>query len=178
MSDWSKVASIIGKSAPLLGTIVGGPIGTAAGGVVAALCSLFGADPASPGDLLEKIQQDSEAALKLKQFEMENKVELEKIALERDRLRYQDIADARSRESAIVRATGKRDKFQYALAGAIILGFLAVVYCVIAGEAHVESALAGTLVGYVSAKADQVVVYFFGSSKGSADKTAIMAAQK
>jgi hypothetical protein len=32
----------------------------------------------------------------------------------------------------------------------------------------------GTLIGYVSAKADQVVSYYFGSSSGSKDKTQAM----
>ena len=35
--------------------------------------------------------------------------------------------------------------------------------------------LVGTVVGYVAANAQQVVSYFFGSSRGSADKTAAMA---
>ncbi len=34
------------------------------------------------------------------------------------------------------------------------------------------SGLIGTVVGYVAANAQQVVSYFFGSSRGSADKTA------
>jgi LytS/YehU family sensor histidine kinase len=37
------------------------------------------------------------------------------------------------------------------------------------------SGLVGTVVGYVAANAQQVVSYFFGSSRGSADKTAAMA---
>jgi hypothetical protein len=32
----------------------------------------------------------------------------------------------------------------------------------------------GTLIGYVSAKADQVVSYYFGSSSGSKEKTQAM----
>lgn len=35
-------------------------------------------------------------------------------------------------------------------------------------------ALVGTVIGYVSAKADQVVSYYFGSSAGSAAKTDIL----
>ncbi len=35
-------------------------------------------------------------------------------------------------------------------------------------------ALAGALVGYVSAKAEQVIAYYFGSSSGSEQKTEIM----
>lgn len=178
MPDWSKVASFIGKAAPIVGTIVGGPIGTAAGGVVASLCSIFGADPGDPDDLLAKMQADPESVLKLKEFQMQNEVELKKIALEADRLRFQDIADARGREMEIAKVTGKRDWFQYALAFVIVAAFVAVVFYVLTGSSKVESALAGTLIGYVSAKAEQVVVYFFGSSKGSADKTAIISARK
>ncbi|ERL46406.1 EVE domain protein [Candidatus Micropelagos thuwalensis] len=37
------------------------------------------------------------------------------------------------------------------------------------------AAFSGTLVGYVSAKADQVIAYFFGSSSGSREKTRAMA---
>jgi hypothetical protein len=40
----------------------------------------------------------------------------------------------------------------------------------------IVSALIGTVVGYVAANAQQVVGYFFGSSKGSADKTDALAA--
>ena len=42
-------------------------------------------------------------------------------------------------------------------------------------QAQVDSVLAGTLVGYLSAKAEQVLAYYFGSTKGSADKTALLA---
>jgi hypothetical protein len=40
----------------------------------------------------------------------------------------------------------------------------------------IVSALIGTIVGYVAANAQQVVGYFFGSSKGSTDKTDALAA--
>ena len=38
------------------------------------------------------------------------------------------------------------------------------------GYSHIESAMAGTLVGYLSAKAEQVVAFYFGSSAGSQKK--------
>jgi hypothetical protein len=40
----------------------------------------------------------------------------------------------------------------------------------------IVSTLIGTVVGYVAANAQQVVGYFFGSGKGSADKTDALAA--
>lgn len=178
MADWRKVADFIGKAAPVLGTVVGGPIGTAAGGVVSALCGLFGADPADPGDLLAKMTADSDAYLKLKEFELAHKTELEKIALERDRLHFQDIADARGREMEIAKVTGKRDIFQYGLAAVVIFGFIGCIAAVLFAGTKVETAIAGTLIGYISAKADQIIVYFFGSSKGSAEKTALLIGRK
>ena len=45
-----------------------------------------------------------------------------------------------------------------------------------AGFASTVAGLVGTVIGYVAANAQQVVGYFFGSSKGSADKTDALAA--
>ena len=61
----------------------------------------------------------------------------------------------------------------------MIGGFFGVVYMVMGG--HVENitdpllaGLIGTLIGYASAKADQVVSYYFGSSSSSKNKTAAL----
>ena len=54
--------------------------------------------------------------------------------------------------------------------------FIAMVGATLAGFAKVESVLAGTLVGYLSAKCEQVLAYYFGSSKGSEQKSALLAA--
>jgi len=65
------------------------------------------------------------------------------------------------------------------LAGLIVGGFLLMVWFVLAGHVGglkdpVAAGLIGTLIGYVSAKADQVVSYYFGSSAGSAAKTELL----
>ena len=46
---------------------------------------------------------------------------------------------------------------------------------VLAGYAKAETVLAGTIIGYVSAKCEQVLAYYFGSTKGSARKTELLA---
>lgn len=60
------------------------------------------------------------------------------------------------------------------LAVLIILGFFGIVYEVVTGNVHNADpnmlVMIGSVIGYASAKADQVVSYFYGSSKSSADK--------
>lgn len=177
--DWSKVADVVGGAAPIVGTIFGGPVGAAAGGIISGICSLFGADPKDPADLLAKIQADPDAVLKLREFELRNKVELEKVALESDRMHLQDISDARSREVAGIQATGKRDAFLYVLATSVVIAFGAICFVLIyepipEGANQVVLLLFGGLVAGFT----QVMNYFFGSSKGSKDKTNLMALKK
>lgn len=62
-----------------------------------------------------------------------------------------------------------------ALALVVIVGFFGAVLAVFAGVADLAESstatLVGAVVGYASAKADQVVAYWFGSSAGSKAKT-------
>ncbi len=62
---------------------------------------------------------------------------------------------------------------QYAF-GSSVGGFLAIVAGVLFWDVRVDSGMIGTVIGYISAKADTIVNYFFGSSKGSDEKNAII----
>lgn len=65
-----------------------------------------------------------------------------------------------------------RDVYFYILGGLIVIGFFAVlVWLIIIGGYERE---VGLIVGALIASFTAVVGYFFGSSKGSADKTEIM----
>jgi hypothetical protein len=56
------------------------------------------------------------------------------------------------------------------LAILIVSAFIGVVIATLGGFAVIDSVLAGTLIGYLSAKAEQVVNFYFGSSAGSQRK--------
>ena len=167
---FKDVASKIAQAAPLLGTVLGGPAGGAIGGVISAVASAFGLKPddvkKDPQKLVKAIETDPEAALKLKQLEMEMQSELRKLALEQDRLRLQDVADARKRELAIVQRTGKKDINLYILAWTIVFGFFflcgLLLYIPIPKESN---QVVFMLFGALSAGFGQVLQYFFGSSR-------------
>lgn len=164
--DWKKLGTDIAKvGAPILGGVLGGPGGATIGAMVA---SLFDADPTNPQDIALKMAGDPEAALKLRELELSHKVELEKIYLG-------DVQSARQREVDITKVTGQLNVPMYILAGIIVAGFFALIlvlmrYAVPEGSRDVAFMLFGSL----STSFGMVVSYFFGSSKGSADKNAVL----
>jgi len=64
--------------------------------------------------------------------------------------------------------------FLYGLALLIVVTFLATAGLTLFGLTKVDSVLAGTLMGYLSAKCEQVVSFYFGSSAGSQRKDELL----
>ncbi len=172
--DWK---SIVGAVAPVLGSALGGPLGGMA--LSAVSDALLGKPNGSEGEITTALKAGGpEALLKLKQADQAFATRMKELDIDVERLHHQDRASAREREHK----TGDRATPR-GLALIIIGGFLAMVWFVISGKATgitdpLSAGLIGTLIGYVSAKADQVVSYYFGSSAGSAEKNALMAQQK
>jgi len=68
-----------------------------------------------------------------------------------------------------------KEIFQYALGALIVIGFFFILYIVFKTEMPVSNKEIGLLViGALIAKFGDVVAYFYGSSKGSSDKTDMM----
>lgn len=186
--DWKSVGAAVAGFAPILGTILGGPLGGAAGGLIKLLANEFGLKPeeATPDALAEAIRLDPNAALKLREFELNNKVELGKLVLEQDRMYLADTADARKRQTESEKATGKRDYNLYVLAYLYVVGYfvatvvmlwLAFTNQIPSGVPDYAVFLLGNLFGGLVAGMTAVVQYFFGSSKGSYDKSANQSAE-
>ena len=108
--DWSKVVNLVKTSAPLLGTVIGGPAGTVvgglAGGAVSLIAQAFGIEETdNPDKIYEAIKADPESAIKLREIELNNKIELQKIALQLDRAYLQDTQNARQRQIEVEKST-------------------------------------------------------------------------
>ena len=68
-----------------------------------------------------------------------------------------------------------KDIYMYGLGALIVFGFFFILYIIFGKVLPVENKEIGLLViGALVAKFGDVVNYFFGSSKGSADKTELM----
>ena len=147
----------------MLGTALGGPL---AGGAIKILSEeLLGDSEASEKDLAKYIQQAKpEDLVKLKEIESNYQIKMKELGIDLEEL------EVRDRESARKREVDSGDKFVPYLASFIIVGFFMVVTFVVTMSPEI-SATVGTLIGYLSAKAEQVVSYYFGSSLGSKQKT-------
>lgn len=154
---------ILSAVAPTIATALGGPL---AGAATAQILAKFGGDPqateaalasASPETLVQLKQLD----LEFQKFLAQNDIDLEKI-------HAGDRANAREREIRMGDWTTR------ILAYTVIGSFCALVFSVLFGQVQAESTIAGAVIGYLSAKAEQVIAYYFGSSQGSKQKTDLL----
>jgi hypothetical protein len=191
--NWADLAGKISAQAPgvgaLIGMIAGGPVGTTVGGAagkaIQVLAGLFGIDPekATPESVDAAIAVDPQALLKLKMAEMTHQEEMARIFLEEERLDHDqtraelaDVQSARSREVEIVKATGSKDTNLYVLAWTLIGGFFALTATLMFMPLPPDqSGVIFMLFGALSSGFGCVISYFFGSSKGSADKSMLLA---
>jgi hypothetical protein len=169
--DWKK---LVGAVAPTVATALGGPLAGAAVGALSQ--ALLDKPDGSESDVAAAIMAGGPDALaKLKEAERAFIVRMRELDIDVERIHQADRASARERESS----TGDRATPRV-LAFVIVGGFLSMVASVLLGKVTgitdpTAAGMIGTLIGYVSAKADQVVSYYFGSSSGSAEKTALLA---
>lgn len=81
--DWSRVKDIIGKGAPVLGTLLGGPAGAAVGALVSAALGT----ESTPDAVIEKLQHDPDSMVKVLEIESNQKIELQKLAIQAEQNR-------------------------------------------------------------------------------------------
>lgn len=181
---WLEIGKVIAKEAPLIATVltatgVGAPA-SAAVAIAGKIASAALGVENTPSAVNAALAADPEALAKVRQAELENQVHLQELAVQAasaqlaaETARYQaEIADrdsARGREKAVQDMTNRN------LAYVVVGAFIAMIGATLLGYAKVESVLAGTLVGYLSAKCEQVLAYYFGSTSGSARKTELLA---
>lgn len=164
--DWK---SVIGAIAPTIATALGGPL---AGLAVESLGKAFGMDQPTVKkvqDALTQGQLTGDQIVQIKQAELALQTKMKELDISEEQLYASDRDSARKREEVV------QDKTNRNLAYVIVCAFLALVASTLLGYAKVDSVLAGTLVGYLSAKCEQVLAYYFGSSKSSDRKTELLA---
>lgn len=164
--DWKK---IVGTVAPALATALGGPLAGVAVKTIAT--QVLGKEDATEQEVEEAIlNANPQMLLQLRQLDLEFKKTMTDAGIQLEKIASED------RNSARLREVNAHDSWTpRILAAVIIIGFLWCVYAVLSGyiddlKDPMIATLVGTMIGYTSAKADQVVSYYFGSSASSKAK--------
>lgn len=164
--DWRDVVKTV---APWIGTALTGPLG---GLAIGALADALGMEDKTETALKSAISGATpEQLLAVKKADQEFEVKMRELGLQLEQLTFNDRDSARKREAAV------QDKTNRNLAYIVVGAFIAMVGATLLNYTKVDSVLAGTLIGYLSAKAEQVLAYYFGSTAGSAKKTELLAAK-
>jgi len=168
--DWKGMLS---KVAPMAATAIGGPFG---GMAASALLNALDIKPEQGNEesQLEAAMQSMTPAqaIQLKEGERQWTLHMREMDIKEQDLHAQDRDSARNMQVQ----TGSW--VVPVLAIVTVGGFFAVVGFILTGQVPLDSTLTGFVLGAVSSKAEQIYNFFFGSSKGSKDKTAHMAAMK
>lgn len=171
--DWKALGNkIVDFGAPLLGGAIGGPGGAALGGVVA---DMFGGNPEDPGSLLQAMERDPEARVKLAQIQSDERVRLREIAAEQTKAQLADRQSARQREVALQQA-GRTSWEMLVLAFLAVSGLIGIALVLFLSEVPegAEEMLL-MIIGALISRAGDVYAFYFGSSRGSKEKDRVLA---
>lgn len=160
------IAALTKAGAPILGTLIGGPVGTIAGAAIGALAEALGT-PATAEAVKEAIETRPDAAAIVKQVEAEKapalNADLEAILRDRQAARDHTVALV---DKGSPMAYGAAVVSVIVVAGFVALSFLAMK----PETAGVRSDVVLYLLGAWQSLATAVVGYWIGSSAGSASK--------
>ena len=168
--DWKDIAATVGRAAPLLGTLLGGPAGAAVGSLVA---SALGTG-ANPDEVSEAMRADPSAMVKLREVEAARVTRLQELAT--DMAKAELATAAADRDSARKREATTGDTLTpRTLAMLVTLGFFGVLgYLLVAGKPQTGGDALLVMLGALGGAWGSVIAYYFGSSAGSAEKTAML----
>ena len=178
---WDNIKNIIGASAPVIGTLIGGPAGTAVGTLISKTLGVDNTPEAielalmNNPDALVKIKElETSKELAILQAELEHKridvdsvINNRKLDNEKDQMFLADKQSARSRQTDSEKATGHPNIALYVLACSIVIAFFASILALIFITLDKQSGtyeLLLMLFGALTTKFGTVVDYFFGSS--------------
>lgn len=169
--DWKDIGSKVGRVAPILGTLLGGPAGAAVGSIIASALGTGG----TADEVNQALISDPTALVKLRQIEADRAVKFQELAADQAKADLAtaaaDRASAREREAKTGDTLTPR-----ALAMLVTMGFFGVLAWLLAvGKPQTGGDALLVMLGALGGAWGSVIAYYFGSSAGSAKKTELLA---
>jgi len=171
--NWGDVKPWIAKLAPMLGTALGGPLGLAAGTLVANALGIKDASPESIKEALSNGTLTGDQIVALKKAEEDFQLQMAQINItsvkDLEALAVDDRKSAREREEKVGDKTPAIG-FYFITLG--FFGLLVAMLFHVIPEAN--KAVLYTMVGSLGAAWLGCVNYYYGTTKGSQDKNDLL----
>ncbi|MDH0749541.1 hypothetical protein N5D61_24760 [Pseudomonas sp. GD03842] len=180
--NWSDIGNMVGKAAPVVGTLLGGPAGAAVGALVASALNV----PNDPESVSAVLASNPDAFAKVQELQLNAKVQLQQLAVtaENNRLQAeatQYAAEAADRDSARkLAASQPRDFVRPALTVLMLAGSLFIIVSIMTGWAldvvtNTTAALTvGNVMGAWFMMTKEVMGFWFGMTKESQKQSAVI----
>lgn len=173
--NWSDVGNMVGKAAPLVGTLLGGPAGAAVGSLVA---NVLGVNN-DPDAVNSALAADPDAYAKVVELQLNAKVQLQQLAVTAELQQYQ--AEVADRDSARRLASQQPNDFvRPAITFVLLFGSLAILVCIFSGVARdslsdpVALSTVSMLIALWFGELKQTLGFWFGMTKESQKQNAIV----
>lgn len=172
-----NVPALIGLAAKAVGDVIGQDVSPTAEAIATAVSG------ATPDQIAQMKEKDNEFKLKMQALGFQHVEEMTRLGIEETKTFVEDAQNARDKFSA--------NQSVFKLGVVILVAFAVSVglsmwgaYLLLSGGIEIKDvgivaavfSFLGTIVGYMAANAQQVVGFFFGSSKGSNDKQEALSA--
>lgn len=178
--NWSDIGSLVGKAAPLVGTLLGGPAGAAVGAMVANVLGV----PNDPESVNSALVGNPDAYARIAELQINANVELQRIdaqarlnELQAEGAQY--VAEAADRDSARrLAAQQPRDFIRPAITIMLVLGAVGIMVAVLGGwtaetlKDNNSNMMVGIIVGYWFNEMKQTLGFYFGMTKESQRQSA------
>lgn len=161
--DWSDLGKTVASAAPLLGGVVGGPLGAGIGSIIA---SAFGVEN-EPNAIDAAIKSDPNAAVKLREIELSHKEKLEELAIKLTSLELADKQNARSEH---------KDSYMPAVLSCVLsLVIIGIIYLLFYLEPPEGSRdVLFIVLGAVMKEWGSAMQFWFGTTRSSQKKTSLL----
>ena len=180
--NWSDIGNMVGKAAPIVGTLLGGPAGAAVGALVASALNV----PNDPNSVNTALAANPEALARVQELQINARVQLEQLAVtaENNRLQAeaaQYSAEAADRDSARKLASAQpHDIIRPAITVILLLGALSILVCIFSGlgldalQNPVAASTISLLIGLWFSELKQTLGFYFGMTKESQKQSAVI----
>ena len=171
--DWKEIGSVIGKAAPVLGSVLSGPAGIIVSAAGALVSSKLGCE-STPEAVQKVLTTSPDALIKIRQIEADERAKLLEYQSFQTQFDLENLKSARQREADIAKTAPWISWATTCISSVITLGFFSMLAIVLKVGSQEIGEAGVLLLGSLASAFGAVVQYYLGSSLGSAKKDQVM----